>query len=116
MRACSSTSAARAGSPPGPASCAPPSSCAISREIESPRPVPPYFRLVVPSACWNASKMSRCLSRDAGVLVHERCARGLATGTRELCAAQQLRDLAGDRESEAGAAVLPARGPVGLLE
>ena len=32
--------------------------------------MPPYLRLVVPSACWNASKMIRCLSRrdaDAGV-------------------------------------------------
>ena len=24
--------------------------------------MPPYLRLVVPSACWNASKMSFCLS------------------------------------------------------
>ena len=40
----------------------PPRSLAISRLIESPRPVPPNFRLVVPSACWNASKISRCLS------------------------------------------------------
>ena len=40
----------------------PPSSRAISRLIDSPRPVPPYFRLVVPSACWNASKMMRCFS------------------------------------------------------
>jgi hypothetical protein len=40
----------------------PPSSRAISRLIESPSPVPPYLRLVVPSACWKASKMSRCLS------------------------------------------------------
>ena len=24
--------------------------------------MPPYLRLVVPSACWNASKMMRCLS------------------------------------------------------
>ncbi len=30
--------------------------------MESPRPVPPYLRLVVPSACWNDSKMMRCLS------------------------------------------------------
>ena len=48
----------------------PPSRRAISRLIDSPRPVPPYLRLVVPSACWNASKMSCCLSRgdaDAGV-------------------------------------------------
>ena len=40
----------------------PPSSRAISRLIERPRPVPPYLRLVVPSACWNASKISCCLS------------------------------------------------------
>ncbi len=35
---------------------------AISRLMERPRPVPPYLRLVVPSACWNASKISFCLS------------------------------------------------------
>ena len=40
----------------------PPSSRVNSRLMESPRPVPPYLRLVVPSACWNASKMIRCLS------------------------------------------------------
>ncbi len=40
----------------------PPSSRAISRLMASPSPVPPYFRLVLPSACWNASKMSCCLS------------------------------------------------------
>ena len=34
----------------------------MSRLIERPRPVPPYLRLVVPSACWKASKMIRCLS------------------------------------------------------
>ena len=34
----------------------------ISRLIDRPRPVPPYLRLVVPSACWKASKMMRCLS------------------------------------------------------
>ena len=48
----------------------PPSSLAISRLIDRPRPVPPYLRLVVPSACWNASKMTWCLSganADAGV-------------------------------------------------
>ncbi len=39
----------------------PPSSRAISREMDSPRPVPPYLRLVVPSACLNASKMTRIL-------------------------------------------------------
>src|SRR5262245_21407004 len=30
--------------------------------MERPRPVPPYLRLVVPSACWNDSKITRCLS------------------------------------------------------
>ena len=40
----------------------PPSRRASSRLIERPSPVPPYLRLVVPSACWNASKMMRCLS------------------------------------------------------
>ena len=53
----------------------PPSSLAISRLIDRPRPVPPYLRLVVPSACWNASKMTWCLSgenADAGVFDLER--------------------------------------------
>jgi hypothetical protein len=40
----------------------PRSSRESSREIARPRPVPPYFRLVEPSACWNASKMICCLS------------------------------------------------------
>ena len=40
----------------------PPSRCASSRLIASPRPVPPYLRLVLASACWNASKMIRCFS------------------------------------------------------
>ena len=40
----------------------PPSRRAISRLIERPSPVPPNLRLVVPSACWNASKISCCLS------------------------------------------------------
>src|SRR6266568_1147776 len=42
----------------------PPSRRAISRLIERPRPVPPYLRLVVPSACWNASKISSTLSLE----------------------------------------------------
>ena len=53
----------------------PPSSRASSRLIERPRPVPPYLRLVVPSACWNASKMMRCFSvrdADAGIGHRER--------------------------------------------
>ena len=32
---------------------------AADRQAEA---VPPYLRLVLPSACWNASKMIRCLS------------------------------------------------------
>ena len=40
----------------------PPSRWAISRLIDRPSPVPPYRRLVVPSACWKASKMTRSLS------------------------------------------------------
>ncbi len=43
------------------ASISPPSRRAISRLMDSPRPVPPYLRLVVPSACLNASKMTRIL-------------------------------------------------------
>ena len=40
----------------------PPSSLESSRLMARPRPVPPYLRLVLPSACWNASKMICCLS------------------------------------------------------
>jgi hypothetical protein len=40
----------------------PPRYFASSLEIESPNPVPPYFRLVVPSACLKASKTSLSLS------------------------------------------------------
>ncbi len=41
----------------------PPSKLASSRLMARPNPVPPYLRLVLASACWNASKMMRCLSR-----------------------------------------------------
>ena len=40
----------------------PPSRFASSRLIARPNPVPPYRRLVLASACWNASKMMRCFS------------------------------------------------------
>jgi len=40
----------------------PPKRRASSRLIAKPRPVPPYLRLVVPSAWVNGSKMMRCLS------------------------------------------------------
>lgn len=36
---------------------APPNRWAISRVMDRPSPVPPYLRLVVPSACWNAPKI-----------------------------------------------------------
>ncbi len=35
---------------------------ASSRLMASPSPVPPYWRLVEASACWNASKIIRCFS------------------------------------------------------
>ena len=40
----------------------PPRSVASSRLMARPRPVPPYLRLVLASACWNASKMILCFS------------------------------------------------------
>src|SRR5688572_2598307 len=40
----------------------PPILATNSRQIDSPRPVPPYLRLVLPSACWKASKMIFCCS------------------------------------------------------
>ena len=40
----------------------PPIRRAISRLIDRPRPVPPNLRLIVPSACWNASKIVRSCS------------------------------------------------------
>ena len=49
----------------------PPSMRASSLEIDSPRPVPPYLRLVVPSACWNASKIISSL--PAGMPMPESC-------------------------------------------
>ena len=56
----------------------PPSRRARSREIDRPRPVPPYLRCVLPSACRNASKMIVLLVRgnaDAGVAHRERARR-----------------------------------------
>src|SRR6185437_2105503 len=40
----------------------PPSRRDSSRLMARPRPVPPYLRLVEPSACWKASKMICCFS------------------------------------------------------
>ena len=58
----------------------PPSRRAISREIDRPRPVPPYLREVVPSACWKASKIAASLSSGIptpGVDDRERRSRAL---------------------------------------
>ena len=72
----------------------PPSSRAISRLIERPRPVPPNLRLVVPSACWNASKISCCLSFGMPMPVslhlerdHAALARDRACGSRTAASA-----------------------------
>ena len=48
----------------------PPISATSCAEIARPRPVPPYLRVVEPSACANASKIAACLlgrDADAGV-------------------------------------------------
>ena len=47
----------------------PPNRSASPRLIDNPRPVPPYLRLVEPSACWNASKMIFCLSLEIPIPV-----------------------------------------------
>src|SRR6266536_2262245 len=65
----------------------PPSRRAISRLIERPRPVPPYLRLVVPSACWNASKISSTLSLEMPMPVS-------ATDRAITCGASRSRGLA----------------------
>ena len=52
----------------------PPSNRAISRLIERPRPVPPYLRLVVPSACWKGFEDDPLLlsgDADAGIAYRE---------------------------------------------
>ena len=41
----------------------PPRSRVSSRQIDRPRPVPPYLRLVEPSACANDSKIDCCFSK-----------------------------------------------------
>ena len=88
---------------PGPARSrawiSPPSSRAISRLMDRPRPVPPYLRLVVPSACLNASKITRILlgrDADAGVGHRERDQR------RRRRAASRLQQLLPDRLGTSG--------------
>ena len=62
----SSSGRSRVNTDPAPGSddtaIVPPSSRGQLRLIDRPRPVPPYLRLVVPSACWNASKIIASLS------------------------------------------------------
>ena len=49
----------------------PPSRFASSRLMAKPSPVPPYLRLVLASACWNASKMIFCFSAGIPTPVSE---------------------------------------------
>src|SRR5271166_2357913 len=49
----------------------PPSRFDNSRLIARPNPVPPYLRLVLASACWNASKMIFCFSGGMPIPVSE---------------------------------------------
>ena len=41
----------------------PPCSSTILREIDRPRPVPPFLRVLVLSTCWNSSKILRLVGR-----------------------------------------------------
>ena len=78
----------------------PPIAPTIRDAIASPRPVPPYSRVVEPSACANASKISRCfsggmpmpvsLTEKASVDASLRPARRLATSTSTSPAAVNL--------------------------
>ena len=57
----------------------PPRRRAISRLIDRPSPVPPYLRLVVPSACWKASKITSSFSVvDNGLTIQVNVAPGNA--------------------------------------
>ena len=49
----------------------PPSRFDNSRLMARPNPVPPYLRLVLASACWNASKMIFCFSSGMPMPVSE---------------------------------------------
>ena len=59
----------------------PPRRLLISRLMDSPSPVPPYFRAVPVSACWNGSKITLHLSAGMPIPVSRtakamtRCAR-----------------------------------------
>ena len=62
----------------------PPSMRASSLEIDSPSPVPPYLRLVVPSACWNASKIISSFPAGMPMPV-SRTAKATSPSTRPTC-------------------------------
>ena len=49
----------------------PPNKSERPRLMDNPKPVPPYFLLVEPSACWNASKMTLCFSFEIPIPVSE---------------------------------------------
>ena len=83
----------------------PPSMRAISRLIERPRPVPPYLRLVVPSACWKASKMMRCLSSGMPMPLSV-TENATTTSAPSSVAASRLQPLVRDAHGERHAAAL----------
>ncbi len=78
----------------------PPSRRAISRLIARPRPVPPYLRLVLPSACWNASKMICCLSVGMPMPVSETAKARMALALRRLSLSGYAPALAGEIRSD----------------
>ncbi|MNF99744.1 hypothetical protein D3C84_826570 [compost metagenome] len=49
----------------------PPNKSESPRLIDNPKPVPPYLRLVEPSACWKASNMMFCFSLEIPIPVSE---------------------------------------------
>jgi hypothetical protein len=78
----------------------PPSRRARSREIDSPSPVPPYLRCVLPSACRNASKMTPCCcgDADAGVAHGERDSAPWAPGETRAATPPPVGELQGVRQ------------------
>ena len=62
----------------------PPSRRTSSSEIERPRPVPPYFRLIVPSACRNGSNTVFCCSSEMPIPVSMTDSAICSSGTRRI--------------------------------
>ena len=67
----------------------PPSSCARSREIDRPRPVPPYLRCVLPSAWRKASKISSCWCAGMPMPVSLTANDRVSSGLRDTCSATE---------------------------